>query len=77
MPQATLFKNNRSQAVRLPKAAAFPEGVEKVEVLVLGKARLLTPVAHVWDDWFAQPPAADFPERECAVQPEREGLDNA
>ncbi|UOP05583.1 type II toxin-antitoxin system VapB family antitoxin [Conchiformibius kuhniae] len=76
MPQATLFKNNRSQAVRLPKAVAFPEHVEKVEVLVLGNARLLTPVAHVWDDWFAQLPATDFPERECAVQAERENFDD-
>lgn len=72
MSQATVFKNNQSQTVRLPKAVAFPDAVKKVEVVVLGKSRLLTPSEHLWDDWFAQLPQADFPEREAGLSAERE-----
>lgn len=72
MTVATLFKSNQSQAVRLPKAVAFPEDVKKVEVLVLGRARLLVPEADVWDSWFDQPALEDFPEREALLAQERE-----
>lgn len=72
MPQAAVFKSNQSQAVRLPKAVAFPEDVKKVEVVVLGQSRLLTPAACLWDDWFDAPPLADFPERAACPPDERE-----
>ena len=72
MTQATLFKSNQTQAVRLPKAVAFPDDVKKVEVVVLGKSRLLTPSENLWDDWFAQLPQTDYPEREPSFQAERE-----
>lgn len=52
---ATIFKSNRSQAVRLPKAVAFPEGVKEVRVIRQGKALLLVPVDALWDDFFARP----------------------
>lgn len=55
MPRSTVFTINRSQAVRLPKDVAFPETVQQVDVIPLGSARLLTPVGHRWDDFFAQP----------------------
>jgi len=45
-----LFKSNTTQAVRLPKDVAFPEGVTEVEIIVQGDARLIVPkggrVAH-------------------------------
>ena len=72
MTQATLFKSNQTQAVRLPKAVAFPDDVKKVEVVVLGKSRLLTPSENLWDEWFAQLPQTDFHEREPSFQAERE-----
>lgn len=74
MTQATIFKSNQTQALRLPKAVAFPDNVKKVEVVVLGKTRLLTPSENLWDDWFAQLDAADFPDREPAFQAERESF---
>lgn len=52
MPRSTVFKSNRSQAVRLPKAVAFPEDVHQVEIVKLGQARLITPVGRRWDDFF-------------------------
>lgn len=74
MTQATIFKSNQTQALRLPKAVAFPDNVKKVEVVVLGKTRLLTPSENLWDDWFAQLPRVDFPDREPSFQAEREGF---
>lgn len=61
MAQTTLFMNNRSQAVRLPKSAAFPEGVKVVEVVVVNDARIITPAGKSWDAWFDGPDATpDF-----------------
>jgi antitoxin VapB len=56
MTRSTVFKTNRSQAVRLPKAVAFPEGVREVEVLKLGAGRLVVPVGKRWDDFFENGP---------------------
>ena len=47
-----LFFSNRTQAVRLPKAVSFPEGVKEVEVIAVGKSRLITPAGESWDSWF-------------------------
>jgi antitoxin VapB len=44
MARSTVFRTNKSQAVRLPKAVAFPEGVHQVEIIKLGHSRLVTPV---------------------------------
>jgi len=52
------LKTNRSQAVRLPKAVAFPEGVHDVEILKLGAGRLVVPVGKRWDDFFDHGPYA-------------------
>ncbi|WP_437891530.1 type II toxin-antitoxin system VapB family antitoxin [Phytobacter sp. V91] len=52
MEKTTLFKSNRSQAVRLPKAVALPEDVKQVEIVALGRARIITPAGEAWDSWF-------------------------
>lgn len=52
MVHTTVFKSNRSQAVRLPKDVAFSADVKEVEVIKVGKSRIITPVGTVWDDWF-------------------------
>lgn len=51
----TVFQSNRTQAVRLPKAVAFPESVSQVNIVAIGSSRLVTPVIPTWDDWFARP----------------------
>lgn len=53
--KATVFKSNRSQAVRLPKAAAFPEDVKELRVIKEGKGLLLVPADAVWDDFLKEP----------------------
>lgn len=53
--ETKLFKSNKSQAVRLPKAVAFPSGVKNVEVIAEGNKRIIVPADQSWDDWFEQP----------------------
>lgn len=50
-----VFKSNRSQAVRLPKAIAFPESIKDVEITAIGNKRVITPVGQSWDEWFDAP----------------------
>jgi antitoxin VapB len=52
MEQTTLFKSTRSQAVRLPKAVAMPSDVKRVNVVAIGRARIITPADETWDSWF-------------------------
>jgi antitoxin VapB len=52
MEQGTVFQSSDSQAVRLPKAAELPEDVAQVDVVVVGRARIITPVGESWDSWF-------------------------
>ena len=52
MEQASVFKSNNSQAIRLPKPVALPDDVKKVDIVVLGRARLITPAGESWDSWF-------------------------
>lgn len=55
MEQGAVFQSNRSQAVRLPKAVALPNDVRRVDVIAIGRTRILTPVGEAWDSWFAGP----------------------
>ena len=58
-----IFKNNRSQAVRLPKAVALPESVIEVEITKIGRKRIIAPAGESWEDWFDSPGvSSDFME---------------
>ena len=77
MARSTVFKSNRSQAVRLPKAVAFPDGVHQVEIIKVGDSRVITPVGRRWSDWFLHGPrvSEDFmTDREQPPAEEREPL---
>lgn len=52
--KATVFTSNRSQAVRLPKAAAFPDDVKELRVIREGRSLVLVPADAVWSDFLAQ-----------------------
>jgi antitoxin VapB len=52
-----VFKTHRSQAVRLPKAVAFPEGVSEVEIKAIGDIRIISPVVKDWAEWFRTGPS--------------------
>jgi len=76
MSRTTVFMNNRSQAVRLPKALELPENVKQVEVTAIGRARLISPIDATWDSWFDGPGVTeDFMcERSQPEAQEREAL---
>jgi len=77
MTITTLFTHKRSQAVRLPAEARFEPKVKHVEVRVRGHERIIVPVAHRWDSFFATTASMrdDLqPERATQLQPERDDL---
>jgi antitoxin VapB len=73
MTRTTLFQSNRSQAVRLPKDVAFPDGVKSVTVLRDGKRRVIVPSDAVWDDFF-DAPGIDLGERDQPSLQDRESF---
>lgn len=59
--ETTVFLSNRSQAVRLPKAVALPDDVKRVEIIAVGRTRIITPAGESWDSWFdGEDVSADF-----------------
>ena len=64
-----IFKNNRSQAIRLPKEVAFPESVKDVEITALGNKRMIVPASQSWDEWFNEP-GVSFDFMTVRIQPE-------
>jgi antitoxin VapB len=77
MSTTTVFTNNRSQAVRLPVDARFPDGVKKVHVRARGAERIISPVGQTWDSFFldGNKVTDDFlPERPSQTQGEREAF---
>ena len=71
-----LFKFNGVQAVRLPKILAFEDSITEVEIVVVGNARIISPVGSSWDEWFDGPGVSDdfMSQREQRDKQEREGL---
>ncbi len=77
MDIGSVFENNRTQAVRLPVGTRFPKDVKKVVVRVVGRDRILTPVAHTWDSFFlsGESVTEDFMQERCSQeQSDREPL---
>lgn len=59
MERVSVFKSNKSQAVRLPKRVAYPEEVTHVDIVADGRARIITPAGESWDTWFECDPASE------------------
>ena len=75
MSRSTVFRTNKSQAIRLPKPVALPASVKKVDILNLGRVRLIIPAGESWDFWFDRKGSSDdfMPERE---QPDHQGRES-
>ena len=73
---ASLFRNGRSQAVRLPKGFTFD--ADEVVIEKSGDALILRPKPRSWDDYFRGPGETlpeDFPDSiEDHVAQDREAL---
>lgn len=76
MEKTTVFKSNRSQAVRLPKAVALPDDVKHVDIVAVGRTRIITPAGESWDSWFdGESVTSDFmATREQPDEQDREGF---
>lgn len=76
MERASVFKSNRSQAIRLPKRVAYPDDVKRVDIVIEGRSRIITPAGESWDTWFdGEGVSQDFmSEREQQAPQERESL---
>ena len=76
MERGGVFKSNTSQAVRLPKAVALPESVKQVDIVPVGRSRLITPAGESWDSWFDSEPVTDdfMASRDQPEDQHRDGL---
>lgn len=77
MSTGSVFVNNRAQAVRLPADTRFPDDVKQVNVRIVGKDRVLSPVDNTWDSFFLSEGhvSDDFmEERASQEQSEREAF---
>lgn len=77
MRTVSIFRNNRNQAIRLPKDFEFP-GVSKLTIEKQGDAILLRPLRPSWTSLRDEPRAdADFlSERPDVVEEGRISLDD-
>ena len=76
MDQGVIFQSKRSQAVRLPKSVALPDDVKWVDVVVVGRTRIIAPAGECWDSWFDGPGVTDdlMTDREQPAEQEREAF---
>ena len=52
MEQSNVLKTSKGLMVVLPSSVALPENVKKVDIVALGRVRLITPAGEAWDNWF-------------------------
>ena len=74
MASSTVFT---SKAVRLPKAVTFPNDVHQVDILKIGRSRMIVPLGRRWDDLFLGGPRVTedlMADREQPPEEEREPL---
>jgi antitoxin VapB len=76
MEKAAVFRSNKSQAVRLPKSVALPDGVKRVDVVAVGRTRIITPEGTSWNEWFDGDSVSDdfMAERDQPAVQSREGF---
>ena len=59
MKSGAVFKSNTSQAIRLPKDVALPESVKRVDIIPVGRGRLIVPAGGGWGRWVDEEGGAD------------------
>lgn len=72
----TVFKSNKTQAVRLPKPVALPDAIKSVDIVAVGNTRIITPAGESWDQWFDGRGVSDdfMLDRDQPTDQEREAL---
>ena len=76
MERGSVFMTNKTQAVRMPRAVRFPEGVTSVDIQRRGRSWIITPSEQGWAAWFdGEGVSGDFmEEREQPAAQERAAL---
>ena len=59
MERVDVFVHSEGQSVPLPKTVAFPISVKQVDIIPLGRSRLITPTGEAWDSWFTGESVSD------------------
>ena len=74
MERVKVFKKNKGQVVSLPKSISLPDTVKEVDIICLGRSRLITPAGEAWDNWFEEGGVTDdfMNERDQTENQERE-----
>ena len=54
MKSVAVFKSNTSQAICLPRDVALPESIKRVDIIPVGRGRLIVPAGEGWDSWFRE-----------------------
>ena len=72
----TVFKSNKTQAIRLPKPVALPDTIKSVDIVAVGNTRIITPAGESWDQWFDSRGVSDdfMLDRDQPADQERETL---
>lgn len=52
MERAKAFKNSKGQVLRFSESVSLPDAVKEVDIIRLGRSRLITPAGEAWDSWF-------------------------
>jgi antitoxin VapB len=52
MERGSVFMNNKTQAIRLPKSVRLPEGTKMVDIVRRGRAWVIVASDQSWAQWF-------------------------
>jgi antitoxin VapB len=49
MKRSKVFQTEGRQIIRLPKAVALPDHVKLVDIVAIGRTRIISPAGDSWD----------------------------
>ncbi|WP_122613386.1 type II toxin-antitoxin system VapB family antitoxin [Pseudomonas viridiflava] len=53
------MRSEQGQAVLLPESLALPDDVRRVDIVAVGRSRVISPVSENWDKWFEDDNVSD------------------
>ncbi|MBV1808167.1 type II toxin-antitoxin system VapB family antitoxin [Pseudomonas viridiflava] len=59
MEQSKVIRSEQGQAVLLPESLALPDDVRRVDIVAVGRSRVISPVSENWDKWFEDDNVSD------------------
>lgn len=76
MERGSVFMNNKTQAIRLPKSVRLPDGTKTVDIVRRGRAWVIVPSDQSWAQWFEDTEVSQdfFESRDQPDEQEREAF---